>query len=230
MRYHEDHGPLARASALLLASLAEVDVAVRVEHPAAATGVQSGAFGGPWVAVWPYAVLPETLPARSGDPLRLRVRFLLHADGPEATAIEALDRILTGGVPYLLAEPVPDTLWTALGARLRVALLCEVAVHVTTAAPHIPRVTQPGRLDTVSLRRLTGRVQTPGGVALVGMRVSAADGTAASYTDTRGHFELPVAADRPVRLSVAGRGLLLSAEVAAVSAEPVVITCEIQEV
>ncbi|MFD0592186.1 hypothetical protein ACFQZ4_06125 [Catellatospora coxensis] len=67
-------------------------------------------------------------------------------------------------------------------------------------------------------------------MALVGMRVSAADGTAASYTDTRGHFELPVAADRPVRLSVAGRGLLLSAEVAAVSAEPVVITCEIQEV
>ncbi|GAA2358949.1 hypothetical protein Cme02nite_35250 [Catellatospora methionotrophica] len=230
MRHHEDHGPLARASALLLASLAEVDVAVRIEHPAASVGVQSGAFGGPWVAAWPYAVLPETLPARPGDPLRLRVRFLLHADGPDSTAIEALDRILTGGVPYLLAEPVPDTLWTALGARLRIALLCEVAVQVATVAPRVPRVTQPPRLDTVALRRLAGRVQTPGGVALVGMRISAEDGTAAAYTDIRGRFELPVVADRPQRLLVSGRGLLLTAEVAAVTAEPVVITCEIQEV
>ncbi len=230
MRNHEDHGPLARACALLLAGLAEADVAVRVEHPAAAVGVQSGAFGGPWVAVWPYAVLPEALPARPGDPLRLRVRFLLHADGPDATAIEALDRVLTAGVPYLLAEPVPDTLWPALGARLRAALLCEVAVQVTTAAPVTARVTQPVRLDSVSLRRLVGRVQTPAGVALVGMRVAAEDGTSAASTDTRGRFELPVLADRPVHLAVSGRGLLLTAEVPAVSAEPVVITCEIQEV
>jgi hypothetical protein len=230
MRNHSDHGPLARASSLLLASLAEADVAVRVEHPAATAGVQSGAFGGPWLAVWPYAVLPEALPARPGDPLRLRVRFLLHADGPDSTAIEALDRVLLAGVPYLLAEAVPDTLWAALGARLRAALLCEVAVQVANPAPRTPRVTQPNRLDTVALRRLSGRVQTPGGVALVGMRVSAEDGTTAAYTDTRGRFELPVLADRPVRLAVSGRGLLLTAEVAAVSAEPVVITCEIQEV
>ncbi|GAA1651925.1 hypothetical protein [Catellatospora bangladeshensis] len=230
MRNHEDHGPLARACALLLGGLAGAGVPVRVEHPAAAVGVQSGAFGGPWLAVWPYAVLPEALPVRPGDPLRLRVRFLLHADGPDATAIEALDRVLMAGVPYLLAEPVPDTLWPALGARLRAALLCEVAVQVTNPAPAAPRVTQPARLDAVSLRRLAGRVQTPAGIALVGMRVAAEDGTAAAYTDTRGRFELPVVDGRPVRLAVSGRGLLLTAEVPAASAEPVVITCEIQEV
>lgn len=232
MRNTEGPGPLARASALLLASLAEVDVPVRIEHPAAATGVQSGMFGGPWLAVWPYAVLPESLPARAGDPLRLRVRFLLHADGPDSTAIEALDRVLTGGrVPYLLAEPVPDSLWPALGARLRVALLCEVAVQVATAAPVIPRVTELPQLDTVSIGRLVGTVVTPGGVPLAGMRVAVEDGTATTYTDTRGRFVLPgVAADRPLHLLVTGRGLQLTAVVAAVPAEPVVITCETQEV
>ncbi|MDI1463775.1 carboxypeptidase-like regulatory domain-containing protein [Catellatospora sp. KI3] len=231
MRYTQEPGPLARASALLLASLAEVDVAVQVEHPGAVQGVQAGAYGGPWLAVWPYAVLPESLPARAGDPLRLRVRFLLHADGPGTTPVEVLDRVLTAGVPYLLAEAVPDSLWPALGARLRMALLCEVPVQQATAAPYVPRVTQPPRLETTSLRSLSGRVVTVDGVPLARMRVAVADQTAAAYTDNSGHFTLPaVAADRPLRLLVTGRGLQLSAEVAAVSADPVVITCEILEV
>ena len=78
----------------------------------------------------------------------------------------------------------------------------------------------------------------PRSVPLAGMRVAAADGTTATSTDSRGRFVLPgVAADRPVRLHVTGRGRSFAAELppmaappdAAAATETIVITCDLEE-
>ncbi|MBB5872951.1 hypothetical protein F4553_006385 [Allocatelliglobosispora scoriae] len=225
MPNEENTGALARGTAMLLASLAETGVPAELAHPQST--VDSARLG-----VWPVAVLPETMPAQVGAALRLRVRYLVFAQIPEAgsiaEAMDVLDRVLVVGQPYLIPDQVPDDLWQALATPHRLGLLFDVPIQVAPAAPSGPRVTSLPQLATVSLGRLAGRVVTPGGVPLAGMRVAAHDGTATTHTDTRGHFTLTgVIADQPLTLLVTGRGLRLTAEVAAVSAEPVVITCEI---
>ena len=121
-----------------------------------------------------------------------------------------------------------SSLWQAIGVRQRLGLLFDVPVQFARPVATAPRVTSLPNLVSVSLRQVSGRIVTPGGVPLAGMRVAVADGTTATHSDTHGHFVLSgVNADQPLRLHVTGRGLRLAAEVAAVSAEPVVITCEI---
>ena len=226
MLHEENTGALARGTAMLLASLADSGVPAELAHPQSAAQT-------PRLGVWPVAVLPETMPAQVGAPLRLRVRYLVFAlipaDGPITAAMDVLDRVLVVGQPYLIPDQVPDELWQSLATPHRLGLLFDVPVQVAPAAPSVPRVTSLPQLATVSLGRLAGRVVTPGGVPLAGMRVTVHDGTATTRTDTRGHFTLAgVIADQPLTLLVTGRGLRLIAEVAAVSAEPVVITCDIQ--
>ena len=218
-------GPLAGATAMLLAQLECEDLAIELRRP-------SDVDTGEGVAVWPVSLLPETLPGKGGggSPLRLRVRFLVYAGGRTTSpGLDLLDRVLIKEQPYLVPVEVPDSLWQAIGARQRPALLFDVPVHVAWPGDPAPRVTALPRIVAASLRDVSGVVVAPGGVPLVGMRVAVSDGTATAHTDGQGRFTLPgVLAGQPLRLVVTGRGLRLHATVGEDSnGEPVVITCEI---
>jgi hypothetical protein len=222
MPHHDEHtGPLARAHAVLLEQLAAAGAPVEMspaQHP------QDRAR----LTVWPVALLPESVPAQGGSPHRMRVRYLVAVDGPPVAALALWDRLLTEEQPFLVPEEVSSSLWQAIGVRQRLGLFFDVPVQFARPIATAPRVTSLPGLVSVSLRQVSGRVVTSGGVPLAGMRVAVTDGTAATHSDTNGHFVLSgVNADQPLRLHVTGRGLRLAAEVAAVSAEPVVITCEI---
>lgn len=211
-------GPIARANATLLAQLAKAGAPVDLCPPSDPQETLR-------LNVWPVAFQPETFPA---SPLQMRVRYLVVAVGPHRDVLALWDRLLQTEQPFLVPEEVPARLWQQLGARPGLGLFFEVPVQFSRPQTASPRVTAPPRLVPVRLREVSGRVLTPGGVPLSGMRVSAADGTSSAHTDTKGRFVLPgVNAEQPARLTIEGRGLRLSADVAAADAEPVVITCEI---
>ncbi|GIH02122.1 hypothetical protein Rhe02_01890 [Rhizocola hellebori] len=217
----EHTGPLVSANAALLHQLAAAGVAVEMSPPPESQDRLR-------LMVWPVALLPEDVPAQAGNPLRLRVRYVVAVGGPAEAALALWDRLLETEQPYLVPEKVSSSLWQAIGVGQRLGLLFEVPVQFARPVTTAPRVTSLPSLVSISLRRVHGRVVTSGGVPLAGMRVAAADGTSVTHSDTNGHFVLSgVQADQPLRLNVTGRGLRLAAEVAAVSAEPVVITCEI---
>jgi hypothetical protein len=183
------------------------------------------------------AVLPEQ-EVRSTvgrGQLRLRVRYLLTVAAPPAGAADLFDRVLlaslTEGDVRVPIEPVGEQVWQAFGLAPEMGLYAEVYSRVARPEPRPPLVRQPMRVDSTPLAKLVGRVIGPGGVPLPGIRVVATDSGVATYTDNRGQFAFPALPEgRPVRLLLSGKGLDLVAEVAAPSAEPVVIQCETEEV
>lgn len=215
-------GPLGQAAQRLLECLAAAGVTARLGDDR---------FEG--VSVLPIAIVPESLPGKGDQPLRMRLRCLAYAGGPASAALETLDRILQIQQPYLVPEEPSTTLWKGLGLKPQPGLLFDVPVQFTRAEPIAPRVTGESRWQTVSLGRIAGRVVTRGGTPLAGMRISTMDGLVTTHTDPRGNFvlrgvPLPLSTGEPVRLVVAGRGLRFTASVAD-SFESVVINCEIQE-
>lgn len=214
-------GPLGQAAQRLLECLAAAGVTARL-----------GA-GGEGVSVHPIAVVPETLPGKGDQPLRMRLRCLVCAGGPASAALEAFDRILQIQQPFLVPEEPSTTIWKDLGLKPQPGLLFDVPVQFTRDETLAPRVTGQPRFETASLGTVAGRVVARGGTPLAGMRISTLDGIVTTHTDPRGNFTLrgvpvPHSTGEPIRLVVAGRGLRFTAAVADIF-EPVVINCEIPE-
>jgi hypothetical protein len=237
-------GPLGRAAQQLLECLAAAGVTARLDTGDAQSRVadqKSGASDtaspvthGEGVSVHPIAIVPETLPGKGDQPLRMRLRCLVCAGGPAWAALESLDRILQNQQPFLVPEEPPTAIWKDLGLKPQPGLLFDVPVQFSRAEALGPRVTGQPRWETVSLGTVAGRVVTSGGTPLAGMRISTLDGLVTTHTDPRGNFTLrgvpvPLSTGEPVRLVVAGRGLRFTATVEATGAEPVVINCEIHE-
>jgi hypothetical protein len=238
-------GPLGQAAQRLLECLAAAGVTARL----GADGAESRVAGrrhdisdsalsgteGEGVSVHPIAIVTEALPGKGDQPLRMRLRCLVHAGGPASAALEALDRILQIQQPFLVPDEPSTTLWKDLGLKPQPGLLFDVPVQFARFEALAPRVTGEPQWETVSLGTVAGRVVTGGGTPLAGMRVSTVDGLVTTHTDPRGNFTLrgvpvPLSTSDPIRLVVAGRGLRFTASVdMAADAKPVVINCEIQE-
>jgi len=190
------------------------------------------------VCLWPLAVLPEQATRRpqGRDPLRLRVRYLVHAGGADPTA-EAVtgefDRILTSlpdGAVHLVLDPVTPETWRGFGVSPQLGLYLDVTTQATAPpGPTPPRVRAGMQLSTEPLARLHGMVVGPGGVPVPGMKVVEQQTGAATYTGNRGQFAFPaVPASGPTRLRLSGRGQHLVAEVAERSDEPIIIHCDLE--
>jgi hypothetical protein len=187
--------------------------------------------------IWPLALLTEPTRAAlgTGDPLRLRVRYLVVADGP--TSLDVLDRALLAVLGrngmLVVPEAVPLDTWRALGAVPQAALLIDVPAQLKPAAdtPAPTRVLSSLRLDTVSLRPLHGQVVGDQGVPLAGVRIEATGTGRAAYTDARGGFTLAGLPDRELaRLVLFLRDRQLTVDVDPTSTEPVLIHCNLKEV
>jgi hypothetical protein len=187
------------------------------------------------ICVWPLALLPErdgrgvTAPA----PVRLRVRFVVVADGPVEATLSIVDCLLwtiarpDGYQP--VPEPVDPVLWQALGVAPRPALLFDVPLRLDPPAPAAVPLARRLRVDGGPLLRLRGRVVGPDGTGLPGMRVSTGD--TSTRTDAHGDFVLSgVAGDTATVLQLAGHGQHLRAEIPAGSTDAVVVHCDIEEV
>ena len=218
-------GPITSALADLCSWLAGVLGEATPVRASAPTATADG------VDVWPLDLLADG--ASPDGPLRLRVRHLVVPAGPLPAAVAVLDRLLaavaTDDRYRPVFEPVPAHLWTAIGIAPRAALVLDVPVQVPRPAAAIPRVRGELSVNVVPVRAIRGRVVGPGAVPLPGITVTGAGRTA--RTDPRGEFTLPgLPGERTVPLHLSGRGLHLRAEVAAHTAEPVVIHCDIEEV
>ena len=188
------------------------------------------------VRLWPLALLPDQgLRCGGGQPVRLRIRYLICPTGAAAPALQVLDRILAATARdniYLpVFEPISAATWQAFGVAPRAALLVDVAVRVDRDVPAVPRVRGQLHVDTVDMRSVRGTVLAPAGVPWAGIRVGLVGSDSATYTDSRGRFVLAgVTGTEPVRLRLSGKGLHLDALVQPDSADPIVIHCDLQEV
>src|SRR5690349_5859757 len=182
------------------------------------------------VDVWPLDLLADG--ASPEGPIRLRVRHLIVPAGPLPAAVAVLDRVIAAVAAddryRPVFEPLPAHLWTAAGIVPRPALVLDVPVQVGRPVAAVPRVRGELSVHVVPVHAIRGRVVGPGAVPLPGITVSAGGRTA--RTDRRGEFTLPgLPGDRAVPLQLSGRGRHLRAEIAAPTAEPVVIHCDFEE-
>ncbi len=194
------------------------------------------------ICVWPLALLPDQGTRGGGrrEPLRLRMRYLIAADGPVERAADLIDLVLAAGAAddgyHLVFEPVPSHLWGTGGRLPAPSLLLDVPVQIRPAIPAVPRVRGELRLTGGPMRTVRGRVLGPGGVPLSEITLTAPATGSATRTDARGEFVLPgLPAGHPVLLHLAGRGLRMqaqvdSAQVDSGATEQVVIHCDIEEV
>ncbi|MDG4757798.1 carboxypeptidase regulatory-like domain-containing protein [Micromonospora sp. WMMD710] len=189
---------------------------------------------GDGLTLWPMDLRPARQTRSSGavrEPYRFTIRYLLCVTGP--AGLDRLDRVLTaatsdGSYPVVLEAGDP-TLWTALGAAPRPALLIDVPAQVDHPTPAAPPVLRPLRLHQLAVRSLAGRVVGPEDQPLAAMRVELPGSPSATHTDPDGRFlivgvphdpEHPA----PVRLRLTGRGLVLTADVDA-DEDDIVIVC-----
>jgi hypothetical protein len=222
---------LADAARALLAWLAGAGVTAVLGPPVDGKAGHDNA-----VRVWPLALLPDQALRATGRPdtLRLRVRYLVTADGWGPTEVTPLDRLLVAAANdarvHLVAEAIPADLWPALGVMPQAALQVELPIQVTRTAAPLPRVAAPLRLADAPLVALRGRVLGPGDIPVPGVRVHAAGLGLTTQADQRGEFVLDgVPATGTTRIIVTGKGLRLDQEVAA-TPQPVELHCELEEV
>lgn len=221
-------GPVTRSMDTLAGWLSTVDSTVRFGPP-------DDAAAGTGLCAWPVDLLREQEVRSSAGPrqLRLRVRYLVTAEGSGEQVARLLDPVVAAAVDptrvTVTFEPVPAELWLALGARPRPALLVDVPVRVDRPAAAVPHVTAPLRLETVVARTLRGTVLGPGDVPVPGMRVEAPAAGAGTYTDAAGAFGFGGLPPGELRLVLVGRGRYFHTDVTAAAGEPVVIRCDFEE-
>lgn len=188
------------------------------------------------LCVWPVALVADqgTRGGNGRQPLRLRARYVVTADGPIDTAVGLLDRVLVAIAAtdryHLVLEPVPANVWGTEGLP-RPSIYIDVPVQIAVPAPVVPRVTGELRFDGVPMRAIHGRVLGPRNVPLSGMTVAVPVTGASVVTDARGGFTLPgQPAGRVIVLQLSGHGLRMQVDVAPEATDPVVIHCDIEEV
>jgi hypothetical protein len=154
-------GPTALALAGLCSWLAQIvgcDELVEVAAPDAQRRER--------LCVWPVALLVDQ-GNRGGsrrEPLRLRARYIVSAEGPIEAAIDMFDRVLVAVASQeryqLVPEPVSTTSWGSEGLP-RPSVFIDVPVQIEVPAPVVSRVCSELRFDGVSVRAIHGRVLGP---------------------------------------------------------------------
>jgi len=228
-------GPFSRTMTSLADWLSTVDASVRFAPPGDPIHDDGETSTGAALCAWPIDLLPEQTPRTSSgpQPYKVKVRYLVTADGPGEQLARLLDPVLTAAasateVSVVLA-PVPADLWLAFGARPRAALFVDVPARVSRTAPVIPSVKSPLRLQTLPTRGMRGTVLGPGGEPVPGMRVEAPAVGTGTYTDSSGGFTFAGLPPGDLRLVLVGRGRYFHADVTAPAGEPVVIRCDFEE-
>jgi hypothetical protein len=222
-------GPVTRSMDTLVSWLSTVDSTVRFGPPDDAAADSSR------LCAWPIDLLREQEVRSSAGPrqLRLRVRYLVTAEGSGEQVARLLDPVVSAAVDPIgvtvTFEAVPAELWSALGTRPRLALLVDVPVLLDRPATAAPLVTGPLRLETAVARTVRGTVLGPGDIPLPGMRVEAPAVGAGTYTDTAGVFRFGGLPPGELRLVLVGRGRYFHTDVTPATGEPVVIRCDFEE-
>lgn len=118
------------------------------------------------VCVWPVALLVDqgNRGGSRSQPLRLRARYIVTADGPIEYAIDMFDRVLVAVASqdryHLVEEPVSTASWGSEGLS-RPSVHIDVPVQIEVPPPVVSRVCSELRFDGVSVRAIQGRVVGP---------------------------------------------------------------------
>jgi hypothetical protein len=192
------------------------------------------------LCLWPVAVVSDQA-ARGGhgpQPLRLRMRYAVAADGPIEDALKLLDlvfaAIVAQEVVRLVVDPAdraPRALSGSPSATSGPPIQIDVPVQFTPAAKPITRVRGELRLDGSVLVDIYGRLVGPHDVPLAEMTVTASTTGVSAVSGPGGDFRLPgLPSGRATTLHISGRGLHLQVEVPPDTTDVVVIHCNIEEV
>lgn len=134
----KDAGPLAHATASLVAWLEEKTKAEVALGPADGSG---------GLIVWPLELQPERELRTAGrrEPMRLLARHLVL--GEVAALDAALTAAVAAGEPALSTANLTGEMWQSLGLRPQFALVFDIPVLVERPTPQVPLVTEALQLD-----------------------------------------------------------------------------------
>jgi hypothetical protein len=188
------------------------------------------------ISLYLWALAPafaSALPAAGGrrPPLQIELRYLVTtwADDPQR-AHQMLGDLVFAALDNSQFEvdlgPLPSETWLAFGVAPRPAFVLRVPVRLER--PETDKfVRAPLVMRAAPMTALHGRVVTPDGLPLPGLRVVVPSLQLSSLTDAQGEFRFPaVPIDSPIRqlhISGKGRDLDFTLEAPASADEPIVI-------
>jgi hypothetical protein len=164
--------------------------------------------------------------------IEMRLRVLAVTLGP--TPLADLEAVLVAldHLPRTEAEreEPPFELWSALAVAPRPAAIIRLEVPVTLAAPPVPTVLAPMRVDTRVVGIIEGILVGPGNVALPFGTVTAAEYDRAVSADRNGRFRLAVPVDDDhLALIVEVKGRTFTADIPLPQAGPILVHCDGEE-
>lgn len=156
----------------------------------------------------------SALAARQQSGTRLTLDLLVAAVGlppfDAAATTTSLALALAEQNDWLMeTERTDAAMWQALGQAPVPAVILRVPVRRIVERPLAPLVRQPLRIGQAHLRSVVGRVVWSDGTPVVAARVfPTGESRAATVTDRRGRFRLPVATveQLPLRVTVVALG------------------------
>jgi hypothetical protein len=129
-------------------------------------------------------------------------------------------------------EPLPASLWTALGVAPRPSFVLRVPLRHERPEKLAPLVRQPLIVKQLPLRRFAGRVLGPDDIPIMNARVELPALDLYTSTDSKGRFHFAAIPDAPgsrlLRVRAKGQEFSINTEQAEADNEPLVIHLKLE--
>ncbi len=183
--------------------------------------------------------LLQSPPARSTrrPPLLMTLRYLIttHAPKPE-DAHQMLGTLVVAALENpefeVEQEPLPLSVWTALGIAPRPAFVLRVPFRHERPEKLAPLVKHPIVIKQLPLRSLEGQILGPENIPLMNARVELPAFELFTHTDSKGRFYFSAVPSAPgtkvLRVRAKGQEFSINAEQAESDKEPLVIHLQLE--
>lgn len=187
-----------------------------------------------------YLVELVRIPATRGTrrpPLQITLRYLVTTQAPSPEeAHQMLGELIIAAFedPELEVEqePLPITMWTALGVAPRPSFVLRAPFRHERPEKIAPPVRRPLVIKQSPLRSLSGQVFGPEDIPIMDARVEVPALQAYTRTDSRGRFNFPAVPAEPrpklLRVRAKGREFSINNEQAESDSEPLVIHLQLE--
>ena len=129
-------------------------------------------------------------------------------------------------------DPVPISLWTALGIPPRPAFVIRVPFRHERPQKLAPPVRHPLVVKRLPLRSFKGQIVGPGNIPIMNAQVELPSLDLSTITDSRGTFHFSSIPDEPgeklLRVRAKGQEFSINAKQAASETEPLVIQLQLE--
>lgn len=178
---------------------------------------------------------PQRATRRPPHLMTLRYLVTTHAPKPEE-AHKMLGDLVIAALENtefeVEQEPLPASLWTALGVAPRPSFVLRVPLRHERPEKLAPMVRQPLIVKQLPLRGFAGRVLGPDNIPIVNARVELPALDLYTSTDSKGRFHFAAIPDAPgsrlLRVRAKGQEFSINTEQAEADNEPLVIHLKLE--